>query len=136
MVIYENTKVTNIKGDEKSVHIQAGGKSIMALRAVVSCGRWISELLPEFKQLVRPIQQSLIYLEMENKDQYRLGSYPTFYFFEDNLRFYAVPDIKGEVVKIGHRLQESADHEKTSKFMEEKMVSKYFPNRIKKVVRT
>ena len=85
MTIYENTEIKDVRGDDKQVYISTEDKKFVASKAVLACGKWISELVPDFKKLVTPVQQLLVYLEMENHSDYKLGTCPSFYYKNDEI---------------------------------------------------
>ena len=49
MVIYENTVVKDVRGDDKRVYISTESENLKALKVVLTCGKWISEMVPDFK---------------------------------------------------------------------------------------
>ena len=83
VTIYENTEVKDVRGDDKKVYISTEDRKFVASKVILTCGKWISEMVPDFKQLVKPVQQLLVYLEMENQSEYALGNFPSFFIKDD-----------------------------------------------------
>ena len=68
MVIYENTIVKNLHSDEKKVYISTEGENLISLKVALTCGKWMGELVPDIKEVLSPIEQSLVYVEMKNQN--------------------------------------------------------------------
>ena len=135
VVLYENTVVKDVRGDGKRVYISTEGESLKALKVVLACGRWISELVPDLKQLVTPREQILLYLEMKEPSEYRIGSFPSFAIHGEEGQYFGSPDIEGKELKVGTYCLHAETLEKlkedTTKF-----VKSFFKDKVKKILRT
>lgn len=78
MVIFENTEVKEIKANEKCVLIDLECEQIRANKVIVTAGRWLGELLPSLKNLLVPVKQHFLQIEMKNPSEFKIGRFPSF----------------------------------------------------------
>ena len=71
---------------------------------LLSCGHWISELVPEMNKITTKIQQAVIYLDLKNVEKYKKGKFPTFTHRRKRIRFYCLPDWDGTGVKLARHI--------------------------------
>jgi glycine/D-amino acid oxidase-like deaminating enzyme len=67
--IYEDTVVTAVQNNPKGVTLQlkvnGQSKSITSKKVALSCGRWITELVPEVKDILKSVRQTIAFFDMK-----------------------------------------------------------------------
>ena len=101
--VHELLEVINdAKGATLTIRKGDQTRRVKCKQAVLTCGRWISSLVPEMKGLVREIRQTASIWEMERPDDYRIGDYPLWlHTNSEGKTYYSMPDAHG--MKFGLR---------------------------------
>lgn len=81
----EETEVLSINSNKNIVHLELKNKQskymITAKKVSLSCGRWISRLVPETKNILHQVRQTIAYWKMENPNEYQIGKFPCWVHF-------------------------------------------------------
>lgn len=68
--LYENTEVLSIVNNSKLVTLNIKTKNevkkITATKVALTCGRWISKLVPVVERVLIPVRQTITFWNMKN----------------------------------------------------------------------
>lgn len=89
---------------EKGVTIHAVQKEkkleLRAKKIALSCGRWITRLVPELKEMVTGVRQTVSYWEMKRPEEYKIGKFPAWiHYTKSGDNYYGLPDVTGIGIK-------------------------------------
>lgn len=103
MKIMENTSVNSICNQAGGVILELKTKKdtrmIFANKVALTCGRWMTKLVPALKTILKPVRQLVSYWEMKDHEKYKVGRYPAWSHKKQNLGIYCLPDSSGEGLK-------------------------------------
>lgn len=104
MSIFEETEVISVINTEDGVVVQANRKegklNLRTKKAALSCGRWISGLVPEISKLVEGVRQTVSYWQMKQPEDYVVGKFPAWiHYTQSGDNYYGLPDVGGVGLK-------------------------------------
>jgi sarcosine oxidase len=113
MSILENTRVESIDLRRGPIQVETNRGIIEAERLVVAAGGWASHLLPELKQQLTVVRQSIGYFRLQGRlEDQRAPEFPVWVYVGEGVNevFYGLPEFETPGVKIGrHRTVGTGD---------------------------
>ena len=95
--LFQNTQLIDIKNTSKGVTLKVKSnkeeKIIVSKKVALTCGRWIGQIVPEVKDILKSVRQTVSFLKMKNPQKYKLGVYPTWYHLLNGTPVYCLPDV-------------------------------------------
>lgn len=76
-------------------------EQIQANKIVVTAGKWASDIVPEVKDLLAPVQQHYAQVELHDMSKFKIGRFPSLQYYLKEAEFYMLPDQNGEGLKFG-----------------------------------
>lgn len=99
--LHTNEVVQAIDGAATHVTVQTNQSSYSAAAAVITCGAWTSEVLPEYSCLISIKRKTLFWHPIKPALWANQNQAPMFFFDLPEGQFYGVPGADGHTIKVG-----------------------------------
>lgn len=100
-VVRSDERVVGLRCTPSSVEVETRGGHYVAGAAVMTCGPWTSQLLPEYRSLITVRRKTLFWYPLQSAawaDRWRT---PIFLIDLPGGQFYGLPAVDGQRVKVG-----------------------------------
>ncbi|MFN9220402.1 MAG: N-methyl-L-tryptophan oxidase [Planctomyces sp.] len=94
-------RVVALKCSPNSVEVQTTAGRYTASAAVVTCGPWTSQLLPEYQRLITVRRKTLFWYPLQSEGWAERWRSPIFLIDLPEGQFYGLPAVDGQRVKVG-----------------------------------
>ena len=101
MSLQNNSKGVILKLKEKDSKVL----TVFAKKVSLSCGRWISKLVPVVSPVLKEVRQTTTYWKMNRPEIYKIGLCPSWVHHKNDQDFYTLPDAEGDGLKYGVHAQ-------------------------------
>ncbi|MCH9609203.1 MAG: Monomeric sarcosine oxidase [Chlamydiales bacterium] len=112
--LFEKTKVLKIDFEKDPIKINTNQGDFFTERLVITAGPWVKKLVPELREKVTPIKQTVAYFKLEGRTAlYKRGLFPNWASIKDseNDIFYGLPIFNSEGIKVSQHLTHGVEND-------------------------
>lgn len=99
--VRSNERVVGLRSTSNSVEVETAVGRYAAGAAVVTCGPWTTQLLPEYRSLVTVRRKTLFWYPLQSPTWAERWQSPIFLIDLPDGQFYGLPAVDGQRVKVG-----------------------------------
>jgi sarcosine oxidase len=135
--VHTRERVTQWRTIRGSVEVRTNVSTYHARRLIVTAGPWAGTMLPQFRGVLSPERQVVMWTEPRKPELFTVDRFPVFYMHVEEGAFYGFPEYGAPGFKIGkyHHRREAADPDVPSHepdLEDERVlraaISRYFPD--------